>query len=284
MKTKRSRSASISSQQRPARNAAARAVIVSFFLLFPFYFFLDAVNSQTPPATRGVIRLKVKFKSGDVTKELPRKRFFLIKGTLDDNRALIAKLKQTDSVSRECYYRTKGASEALIKWLVDNDCDSIYCREIEEKYLSGSDAVPEFQAAYNQGLREFKTPGLARRWLTVNLPSDIRDGFYKQKQEVIEALVKQSEDATKTKVMSVMTDRKGTAYLTDIEPGTYTISNLVGSETGKTSILWACEKEVKAVDLAIAMRRPFTLSNEKDPKVKCEFVERPLPVCKQTVK
>jgi len=77
---------------------------------------------------------------------------------------------------------------------------------------------------------------------------------------------------------------KGTAYLTDIEPGTYTISNLVGSETGKTSILWACEKEVKAVDLALAMRRPFTLSNENDPKVKCEIVERPLPICEKTLK
>jgi hypothetical protein len=266
--------------QRSRRNAAARAILVSSFLLFPFYFFLETANSQTPPTTRGVIRLKVKFKSGEVTKELPRKRFFLIKGTLDDNKALIDKIKQTDSMSRECYYRNKGASLALMRWLNENDCDSIYCREIEEKYLSGGEAVPEFQAAYNQGLREFKTPDLARRWLTVNLPPDIRDGFYKQKQEVIEALVKQSEGATKTKVMSVMTDRKGTAYLTDIEPGTYTISNLVGSETGKTSILWACEKEVKAVDLAIAMRRPFTLSNEKDPKVKCEFVERPLPVCK----
>jgi hypothetical protein len=85
-------------------------------------------------------------------------------------------------------------------------------------------------------------------------------------------------------VMSVMTDRKGTAYLTDIEPGTYTISNLVGSETEKTSILWACEKEVKAVDLAVAMKRPFTLSNEKDPKVKCEIVERSLPVCENTAK
>jgi hypothetical protein len=264
----------------PARTTVLLITCLAGLLYGPAF----VANSQNPPAPRGVIRLKVKFKSGDVTKELPRKRFFLIKGTLDDNKALIDKIKQTDSMSRECYYRNKGASEVLIKWLLDNDCDSIYCREIEEKYLSGSEAVPEFQTAYNQGLREFKTSELARRWLTVNLRPDIRDGFYKQKQEVIEALVKQSEDATKTKVMSVMTDRKGTAYFTDIEPGTYTISNLVGSETGKTSILWACEKEVKAVDLAIAMRRPFTLSNEKDPKVKCEFVERPLPVCKQTVR
>lgn len=261
----------------------ARAIMVSSFLLFTFYFLLETANTQTPPANRGVIRLKVKFKSGEVTKELPRKRFFLIKGTLEENKSLIERIKQTASTSRECYYRSKGASQALIKWLNDNDCDSVYCREIEEKYLSGSDAVAEFRAAYNQGLLEFKSPVLARRWLTVNLPADIRDGFYKEKQRAITDLISPAEAATKTKVMSVMTDRKGTAYLTDIEPGTYTISNLVGSETEKTSILWACEKEVKAGNLAIAMR-PLILSNERDPKVKCEFVERPLPVCEQPAK
>jgi hypothetical protein len=241
-------------------------------------------HTQNPPPPHGVIKLKVKYKLGDVTKELPRKRFFLIKGTLEENKNLIEKIKQTPLQSRECYYRLHGASEPLINWLRENDCDSVYCREIEDKYLRGSDTVPEFQAAYNQGLREFKTPELGRRWLTVNLPTQIRDGFYKQKQEVIDAIIKQAEDATKTKVMSLMTDRRGTAYLTDIEPGTYTISNLVGSETGKTIILWACEKEVKAVDLALAMRRPFTLSNENDPKVKCEIVERPLPVCEKSLK
>ncbi len=258
--------------------------MVFSFLLLPFYFFFETANTQTPPANRGVIRLKVKYKSGDVTRELPRKRFFLIKGGLAENKDFINQLKASQPISRECYYRRQGASEALIKWFSENDCDSVYCREIEEKYLSGNDAVAEFQAAYNQGLREFKTPELARRWLTVNLTAVIRDGFYNEKQRVITNLITQAETATTTKVMSVMTDRKGTAYLTDIEPGTYTISNLVASEAGKTSILWACEKEVKAVDLAIAMRRPFTLSNEQDPKVKCEIIERPLPVCEKSAK
>jgi hypothetical protein len=260
-----------------------RAILLFSFCLFTFSFSL-VTHTQTPQAPRGVIRLKVKFKTGDVTKELPRKRFFLIKGGLTDNKNFVDQLKAIQPMSRECYYRSKGASQALIKWLDDNDCDSVYCREIEEKYLSGSEAVPEFQAAYNHGLRDFKTPQLARRWLAVNLPAEIRDGFYNQRQRVITDLITQAEAATRTRVMSVMTDRKGTAYLTDIEPGTYTISNLVGSNTGRTSILWACEKEVKAVDLAIAMRRPFTLSNETDPKVKCEIVEQPLPVCEQTAK
>jgi hypothetical protein len=260
--------------------AIRRTVFLFSFFLFTFYFSFVA-HTQTPPAPRGVIRLKVKYKTGDVTKDLPRKRFFLIKGSLEENKSLIEKIKQASLQSRECYYRSKGASDAFIKWLKDNDCESVYCREIEEKYLTGSDAVPEFQAAYSQGLRDFKTPELARRWLTTNLSTELRAGFYSRKQEVINALVAEAESASKTKVVSVMTDRKGTAYLTDIEPGTYTISNLVASETEKTSILWVCEKEVKAVDLATAMKRPVTLSNEKDPKLKCEIVERPLPVCNQ---
>ena len=255
------------------------ALLISLAGVPPFI-----AHTQTPPATRGVIRLKVKYKSSETTKELPRKRFFLIKGSLEENKNLLEKIKQTVTQSRECYYRSKGASEALIKWLRENDCDSVYCRAIEEKYLTGPDAVPEFRAAYDEGLREFKTPDLARHWLTVNLPADIRDGFYNQKQGLINALLKQAEETTKAKVLSVMTDRKGTAYLTDIEPGVYTISNLVASETEKTSILWACEKEIKAVDLATAIRRPFILSNEKDAKVKCEVVERPLPVCEKVVR
>ena len=252
------------------------AVFLFSFFLFPFAFLLVA---QTPQATRGVIRLKVKFKSDAGTRELPRKRFFLIKGTLADNQTLIDKIRHTSVSSRDCYYRTHGASEPLIKWLNDNDCESVFCREIEEKYLSGSEAVPEFKTAYEQGLEEFKNADLARRWLTVNLPAEIREGFYNQRRDAIDALINQAEGTTHTKVMSVMTDRKGTAYLTDIDPGTYTISNLLGSETNGRSILWICEKEVKAADLYTAMRRPFTLSNEKDPKVKCEVFERPLPAC-----
>ena len=249
-------------------------ILISAVMVCLIYSAAFVAQTQTPPATHGVIRLKVKFK----TKDLPRKRFFLIKGSLDDNKNLIEKIKQAAVMSRECYYRSKGASEALIKWLAENECDSVYCRDIDEKYLSGSGAVPEFQAAFNHGLSEFKTPELARRWLTVNLPADIRDGFYKEKQRLINELIAHSGSANTSSLMSVMTDRKGTAYLTNIEPGTYTVSNIVGSETGKTSIVWACEKEVKAVTLTNALR-PLTLSNEKDPKVKCELVERPLPVC-----
>jgi hypothetical protein len=237
-------------------------------------------QTQTPQAARGVIRLKVRYKSAASTKDLPRKRFFLIKGSLEQNQSLIQQIKQTVVPSRECYYRGHGASEQLIKWLDENDCESVYCREIEDKYISGSEAVPEFKAAYDQALKELKTPEVARRWLPSYLPAELRDEYYKTNQQTIAGLVKQAENASGKPTMSIMTDRKGTAYLTDIDPGVYTISNLIGSETDKSTILWICEREVKATDLYVAMKRPFTLSNEKDPKVKCEVIERPLPVCK----
>src|SRR5260370_16152993 len=68
-------------------------------------------HAQMPePATRGVIRLKVRYKTGDATKELPRKRFFLIKGSLAENRALIDAMTAHEPMSRGCYYRRPSAS------------------------------------------------------------------------------------------------------------------------------------------------------------------------------
>jgi hypothetical protein len=258
----------------------ARRLLLLLAFLIALSSLSFVAHTQTPQAARGVIRLKVKYKSGETTKELPRKRFFLIRGSLDENRALIEQIKQTTPASRECYYRSQGASDALIKWLKENDCDSVYCRPVEDKNLGGPDTVPEFKTAYEQALKELKTAELARRWLSNYLPPQIRDGYYNSRQQITDPLIKQAESRSGKPVMSIMTDRKGTAYLTDIEPGIYTISNLVGAETEKSSILWICEREVKTTDLAVAMRRPFTLSNDNDPKVKCEVIERPLPACK----
>jgi hypothetical protein len=124
-----------------------------------------------------------------------------------------------------------------------------------------------------------KNREVARRWLTNYLPPELRSGFYDEKQKRIQALLSGADVTTTPRVMSIMTDRKGTGYLTNIEPGTYIISNVVASETDRTSIRWICEREVKATDLGTAMKRPMILSNEKDPKVKCEVIDRPLPAC-----
>src|SRR6266849_3510362 len=83
-------------------------------------------HTQTAPPSgaRGVVRLRVRVKLDDSTKRpvgLSRKRFFLIKGSLDDNKSLRRSIEQRPVVSRDCYYRAIGASEALITWLKQSD-------------------------------------------------------------------------------------------------------------------------------------------------------------------
>jgi hypothetical protein len=230
-----------------------------------------------PQGARGVIRLRVKLKVGDATKGLSRKRFFLIKGSLADSKTLVEGFEQRPIVSRDCYYRGVGASEALLHWLKENDCESVYCREVEANDVEGPNAVPEFQHALAAGEKEFQSRELARKWLTVNLSEEIRSGFYKRQQTNLQALLQQAEESSRAKVMSVTTDRNGSAYFTEIEPGTYIISNIIPTEAGDVTELWNCEVSVKAGDLAA--EKPFLISNRKDKNVKCVAIEKPLPAC-----
>jgi len=221
-------------------------------------------------------------KVGDSTKGLSRKRFFLTKGSLEQNKSVVEAIERRPVVSRDCYYRSAGASEALIKWLKDNDCESVYCRDIEPDDIEGAGAVPEFLTAVLAGEKELGNRELARKWLTVNLPEKLRDGFYRSRQRDLQSSIKQAEGISGAKVLSVMTDRNGTAYFTELEPGTYTLSNILPTEVGNTTLIWNCEVQVKQDDRAF--EKPFQISNRKDKNVKCVAIEKPLPVCESVVK
>jgi hypothetical protein len=239
-------------------------------------------NSQTNTSGRGVVRLRVRVKEGETTKGLQRKRFFLVKGTLEQNKAWIQTTEQQTSISRDCYYRTAGASEKLINWLKENDCETVYCREIRLDEVEGPNAIPEFQRAVALGMAEQQSREIATKWLNVNLSANLRDGFYRNNQQQLQQLLSAAESVSKASVQSVMTDRNGTAYFTDLEPGTYVITNLVPTETSTSFLHWNCEVQVKAGD--IATEKPFLISNRKDRNVKCVGVERPLPTCSATAK
>jgi hypothetical protein len=77
--------------------------------------------------------------------------------------------------------------------------------------------------------------------------------------------------------MSVMTDRNGTAFFTDLGPGTFVLTNVIPTELGQNAVSWNCEVQVKQGDLAT--EKPYLVSNRKDRLVKCVGVEKPLPAC-----
>ncbi len=220
----------------------------------------------------GVLRIRVRVKADDASplRGLARKRFFLLPGTLEQNRALIDAIERQPLVTRDCYYRKLNASQALIDWLKTGDCESVYCRDVEQEFISGPKAVPEFAAAFAASQKEFGGDETARKWISTNLDANIRDGFYKDRQAAIAALLK-------TPALSVMTDRNGTAYFTDLGVGTYVLSNVVPAEVGQTAVSWNCEVQVKQGDLAT--EKPYLISNKKDRLVKCVGVERPIPPC-----
>jgi hypothetical protein len=245
-------------------------------VFFAILLMVTVVLAQQPvPRQTGVLRLRVRVKADDSAplRGLARKRFFLIPGTIEQNRALIDAIERQALLSRDCYYQKIGASSALINWLRESDCESVYCRGVEQEFVSGPKAVPEFATAFATSQKEYGNDETARQWLTTNLAPNVRDGFYRTQQTVLQTLLKQAGP----EVHSVMTDRNGTAYFTDLGPGTYVLSNLIPTELGQTFVTWNCEVQVKAGDLAT--EKPYLVSNRKDRNVKCVGIEKPKPVC-----
>lgn len=251
-------------------------VLIALLLLLP----TTISHSQTQDTTTrqsGVVRLRARVRLSDSAplRGLPRKRFFLIPGSLEQNRALVDAIERQPLVTRDCYYSKNGASPALIEWLKESDCESVYCRDIEQDFVAGPKAVPEFATAFTASEKEFGNAATARKWLTTNLPANLRDGFYRDRKAAIDALLKQAQASGA--VQSVMTDRNGTAFFTDLTPGTYVITNLIPTEIGQSLATWNCELQIKPDDLAA--EKPFLISNRKDRLVKCVAVEKPAPPC-----
>ena len=244
---------------------------------FAILLMVTVVMGQQPPGQpTGVLRLRVRVKADDTAplRGLARKRFFLIPGTLDQNRALITAIEQQPLTTRDCYYKQHHASAQLIAWLQEGDCESVYCRSIENEFVNGPKAVPEFANAFAANHSQFGNDLIALQWLTNYLSPDLRDGFYKDRQRTLETLLKQGQLGM---IQSVMTDRNGTAYFTDLGPGTYVLSNVIPTELQQTLVTWNCEVQVKPGDLAT--EKPYLVSNRKDRLVKCVGVEKPKPVC-----
>ena len=248
----------------------------------------------------------------DKEKKNDRKRFYLIRGSRQQHPELIKRLAETPVTSRDCYYaglRPNGRkiSDDLFCWLKDNDCETPYCREVKTK--EEALGIPEFAKAYNQGLREYGRSTLALKWLTTNLPDDIRDGFYQQQKPIMRQLIElaknDGQEATRAKkgsarpgegFQSIMTNRLGNAYFIDVDvvppenkkAETYLITNLTPIVFGDTGFVWICEYEIDSTKPLNKVSLKAAIDNKNK---KCEVFSKKiadtctLPVCpKQTEK
>lgn len=186
-------------------------------------------NDPVTPESVGGIRIAV---TGPDGQPLQRKRFYLLERdvTKDSNFNPASAPKRDDFLA--------GASTELRAWLKKYDCDSLYCPEYEAAYEEAVKTVPEFKAAHAEGMKKYKNPKLAMRWVTVNFPlKNVRTEYYNRKKAwLAQAAVKGGP------VASVMTDEKGVAYFRDVKLRTYYVSNLIPLEDG--NVLWNCEVAV----------------------------------------
>ena len=176
-------------------------------------------GAQDPPSG---VRIRVKDADG---KPVARKRFFLLAKS-----AAQSGLDWSAVPSREEFL--KGASPELRAWLARHDCDTLYCPEYVAEFAAARDSVPELRSAYAEGLRRYKSPKVALRWITVNFPlKDARTGFYEKKKAWL------AEAARRAGVVaSVMTDERGEAYFTGVKTGSYYVSNLFPLEPSR--VVW----------------------------------------------
>jgi hypothetical protein len=231
---------------------------------------------QTAPSV-GSLKFQGQFNSGTRAEKLNRKRFYLLRGGLEENKALIERIRAAEIVSRDCYYSRVQASPQLICWLQAGNCESPYCRKVEQAEVEG---VPEFKDAYQKGLKTFgNKPNIALDWLASNLSPIITDGFYKEKESLLTKLLGDVKP-----VQSAMTGIRAVELnFVDIpvvvpqgkkgEP--YTVSNILPIELGDKSYVWACQVDVFP-------DRPTTLSLPpiKTPRKTCVVEVKDLNVCK----
>lgn len=233
--------------------------------------------AQTPPPT-GVLEINGRVKIDGKQERLKRKRFYLFRGGLAANKALVDRIRAADFVSRDCFYCRMNVSAEFRAWLKAEDCESPFCRRI----TAGDAArVPEFKAAVEKGNRQFaRKPSLSLDWLTTNLDPGLRDGFYLERRKSIDAVL-----AGLKPIMSGMTDSVSVkAVFIDIPVAppsgksteTFLISNIAPFEIAGKRYTWACEVEIGSDKKAV---RTLPVPEPGKRLDKCEVFVSDIPAC-----
>ncbi len=226
----------------------------------------------------GSLEVSGRVKIGGKQEKLSRKRFYLIKGGLKDNKDLITRLRTAKINSRDCFYTQMQASPQYICWLQAENCESPFCRTVATDDIA---KVPEFQASYDKGLKQFKgLATIARDWIITNMPPTLTSGFFRERRTLTDSLL-----GTIKPLQSSMTDSVTVkAIFMDVplavteskKTETYLISNILPIEFGGKSYLWACEIEIGTEKRAVVN---LLVPDGKKPVKNCEVFVNDLQVC-----
>jgi hypothetical protein len=252
----------------PMRPIHLRGLLLALLAVFP-------ATAQEVPVT-GSLQLFGRFNSGAKVERLTRKRFYLVPGSLQDNKALIDRIHATEVESRDCYYSRVQASPQLICWLQAENCESPFCRKV---VMQDVESVPEFKAAYDKGLPLFgKKPNIAQDWLASNLPPVFANGYYREKDTLLKKLLGDLKP-----VQSAMTSTEGELNYLDMpltipsgkKGQTFTVSNILPVELGGKSYVWSCQ-----VDVVPNKPNKLIIPDINKPRKTCDVVVKDLTVCK----
>lgn len=218
--------------------------------------------SPTPAPRPAVVKLRVELETNGVKQPVGLKRFFLLRDDFEKPAATVsptpAAANQSLVPTRTAYYRSVGASPELLAWFDANKCDYVYCREMRPDDLR----VPEFRKAYEQGQLKWRSPAIAMKWLTMNLPDSIRTGYFKRRTPVIDDLALRARA-----VATIVTSEKGIALLTNVAPGEYYLSNILPIEINGVCVLW--NHKVSVPPGKTGKDTTFILANDNSKSFSC---------------
>jgi hypothetical protein len=236
-------------------------------------FLLFQLAEAQGPADSGSLEVSGRVKIGGKQEKLTRKRFYLFRGGLQENSALLERIRSAEIMSRDCYYNQAKASPEFICWLQAEDCESPFCRTASAEEIQ---IVPEFKVAYQKGVTQFRgKTTVAKDWLVTNLAPNLVSGFYMQKRSLVEKIL-----AGLKPLQSAMTDTVSVkSIFIDITVGSsrkFTVSNILPIEIGSKSYVWSCEVNIDPGKTAkLNLQVPEAGKTVKN----CEVVVKDLKVC-----
>jgi hypothetical protein len=228
-------------------------------------------QAQTP--AKASLIIKTKMTIGGKKVDLSRKRFYLVRGGVDTNKALTDRIKNASYTSRDCFYCSKKASPEYIAWLRVGDCESPYCRDITADDVA---KVPEFKASYQKGLTQYKNKtDIAQKWVTTNMPAELRDGYYLQRKQLADSIFADAKP-----LATVMTDASSqqATFIDILVSGgneKFVFSNVIPFEINGKAYTWVCEVTIKPGANSFILPPSDATAHVKT----CDVVVKPLPKC-----